>query len=30
MNQRIENILESITDAFVAVDPEWRYTYMNE
>jgi PAS domain S-box-containing protein len=30
VNQRIENILESITDAFVAVDHEWRYTYMNE
>ena len=30
MNQRIENILEGITDAFVAADHEWRYTYMNE
>jgi PAS domain S-box-containing protein len=30
VNQRIENILEGITDAFVAVDHEWRYTYMNE
>lgn len=28
-NQRINNILESITDAFVAVDPQWRYTYVN-
>jgi PAS domain S-box-containing protein len=29
-NRRTENILESITDAFVAVDREWRYTYINE
>src|SRR5215207_8176064 len=29
-NGKIENILESITDAFVAVDREWDYTYINE
>ncbi len=29
-NKRITNILESITDAFVAFDHEWRYTYVNE
>jgi PAS domain-containing protein len=29
-NRRIKDILESITDAFVAVDHEWRYTYINE
>jgi PAS domain S-box-containing protein len=28
--QRVETILESITDAFVAVDRDWRYTYVNE
>jgi DNA-binding NarL/FixJ family response regulator/signal transduction histidine kinase len=28
--RRSETILESITDAFVAVDREWRYTYLNE
>jgi PAS domain S-box-containing protein len=28
--RRSETILESITDAFVAVDREWRYTYVNE
>jgi diguanylate cyclase (GGDEF)-like protein/PAS domain S-box-containing protein len=28
--KRITNILESITDAFVAVDRQWRYTYINE
>src|SRR5215212_1746232 len=27
---QIENILESITDVFVAVDREWRFTYINE
>jgi PAS domain S-box-containing protein len=27
---RSETILESITDAFVAVDRDWRYTYVNE
>lgn len=26
---RITNILESITDAFVSVDAQWRYTYVN-
>jgi PAS domain S-box-containing protein len=29
-SQRIQSILESITDAFVAVDREWVYTYINE
>jgi PAS domain S-box-containing protein len=29
-NERITNILESITDAFVAVDRQWRFTYINE
>jgi HTH-type transcriptional regulator, bacterioopsin transcriptional activator and related proteins len=29
-HRQVENILESITDAFVAVDHEWRYTYINE
>jgi PAS domain S-box-containing protein len=28
--RQIETILESITDSFVAVDREWRYTYVNE
>jgi PAS domain S-box-containing protein len=28
--RQIENMLESITDAFVALDREWRYTYINE
>lgn len=28
-NQRVFNILESITDAFVAFDRDWRYTYVN-
>ena len=28
--ERITNILESITDAFVAVDRQWRFTYINE
>jgi PAS domain S-box-containing protein len=28
--RRVETILESITDAFVAVDREWRYTYVND
>jgi PAS domain S-box-containing protein len=27
---RSETILESITDAFVAVDRDWRYTYVND
>ena len=28
-NERITNILESITDAFFAVDSRWRLTYLN-
>jgi PAS domain S-box-containing protein len=28
--RRIENILESITDSFSALDREWRYTYLNQ
>lgn len=28
-NQQVINILESITDAFVAFDRDWRYTYVN-
>lgn len=28
-NQRTTKILESITNAFVAVDTQWRYTYVN-
>ncbi|MEA2444345.1 MAG: hypothetical protein QOJ12_1637 [Thermoleophilales bacterium] len=28
--QRVEAILESISDAFVAVDRDWRYTYAND
>jgi PAS domain S-box-containing protein len=28
--QRYSNILESITDAFFALDHEWRFTYMNQ
>ena len=28
-NQQISDILESITDAFVSVDPDWHYTYVN-
>lgn len=28
-NARITDILESITDAFYAVDSEWRFTYLN-
>ena len=27
---RIENILESITDGFFALDREWRFTYINQ
>src|SRR5690606_25971341 len=27
--EQVASILESITDAFVAVDREWRYTYVN-
>src|SRR3712207_1860501 len=29
-SRRIENILESISDAFFTLDREWRYTYLNE
>jgi PAS domain S-box-containing protein len=29
-NRQIENILESITDAFFALDRQWRFTYVNE
>ncbi|MGB3266990.1 MAG: PAS domain S-box protein [Microcoleus sp.] len=29
-NDRITNILESITDAFVAFDLNWNYTYVNQ
>jgi PAS domain S-box-containing protein len=29
-SRRIENILESMSDTFSAVDREWRYTYLNE
>jgi PAS domain S-box-containing protein len=29
-NTRTESILERISDAFVAVDTDWRYTYLNE
>jgi PAS domain S-box-containing protein len=28
--RRAETILESITDAFIAVDRDWRFTYVNE
>jgi PAS domain S-box-containing protein len=28
--RRLETVLESITDAFVAVDRDWRYTYVND
>ena len=28
--RQMSNILESITDAFVALDREWRYTYINQ
>jgi len=29
-DRQIEDILESITDAFYAVDHRWRFTYINE
>lgn len=29
LNRRIANILESITDAFFALDQKWRFTYVN-
>jgi len=28
--QRIQQVFERITDAFVAIDREWRYTYVND
>jgi PAS domain S-box-containing protein len=28
--RRVETVLESISDAFVAVDSDWRYTYAND
>ncbi|MBD2103042.1 ATP-binding protein [Leptolyngbya sp. FACHB-261] len=28
--RRIDNILESISDAFIALDHEWRYIYVNQ
>jgi PAS domain S-box-containing protein len=28
-SQQVSNILESITDAFIAIDAQWRYTYVN-
>jgi PAS domain S-box-containing protein len=28
-HQRVANILESISDAFLALDPQWRFTYVN-
>jgi PAS domain S-box-containing protein len=28
-NRRVTNILDSITDGFVAVDNDWRFTYIN-
>ncbi|MBD0340375.1 MAG: PAS domain-containing protein, partial [Microcoleus sp. Co-bin12] len=28
-NQQVSNIIESITDAFMALDSQWRYTYVN-
>ncbi|MCC3412626.1 MULTISPECIES: PAS domain-containing protein [unclassified Microcoleus] len=28
-NQQVSNIIESITDAFIAIDAQWRYTYVN-
>jgi PAS domain S-box-containing protein len=29
-NQRITDILDSITDAFLVLDKEWRFTYVNQ
>jgi PAS domain S-box-containing protein len=29
-NRRAESIIERVSDAFVAVDTDWRYTYLNE
>ncbi len=30
MQKRMRNILESITDGFVAIDRDWRYIYVNQ
>ncbi|WP_233747643.1 PAS domain-containing protein [Leptodesmis sichuanensis] len=30
IQQQVFNILESITDAFVALDRDWRFTYVNQ
>ena len=27
---QVEKILESVSDSFVALDTDWRYTYLNE
>jgi PAS domain S-box-containing protein len=27
---RVEEVLERVTDAFYALDPQWRFTYLNE
>lgn len=29
-NERVTNIVESITDAFVTLDKEWRFTFLNQ
>lgn len=29
-NERVQKVLESITDGFVVVDPRWRVTYNRE
>lgn len=29
-NQQVTNILERISDGFVALDPKWRFTYLNQ
>jgi len=29
-SQRILNLLESVTDAFISLDHEWRFTYVNQ
>ncbi len=30
IQQQVFNILESITDAFIAIDRDWRFTYVNQ
>src|SRR5262249_5218693 len=30
LSEQVRTILESITDGFVALDPSWRFTYVNE